>query len=265
MSFKMRRDISPLWLVVISMFSAASANAASGVWNGTVDGYWTNRQNWGASPYPSSGQTATFANGGNSRTVIDVAGLPSIKNVTFTSANVAAYTIGAGGSCAQTLVVDAESAITLDASAANSQVVNANIQLGSDQGATVNSFRNDSTTRTLTLAGDLLSPTTGGTPGYKNIYVNGAGETRLLGSWLRFDTGILTCFGCGKLALPGSNHVSRVSFSVAVQTGSISAQAISLSRTRDTWCLLPNKTASSTERGYSGSARTPRTICRGGR
>ena len=210
MSFKMRRDISPLWLVVISMFSAASANAASGVWNGTVDGYWTNRQNWGASPYPSSGQTATFANGGNSRTVIDVAGLPSIKNVTFTSANVAAYTIGAGGSCAQTLVVDAESAITLDASAANSQVVNANIQLGTDQNTTVNSFRNDSTTRTLTLAGNLLSPTTGGTPGYKNIYVNGAGETRFLGNLIKNYVVIIYANGSGILTLSGSNQISRL-------------------------------------------------------
>jgi len=204
---------APRLLVAIVSLSAGLAHAASGVWNGASDGYWTNSLNWSASPYPSSGETATFNNAGNGRTGIDVAGLPIIKNITFTSADAAAYTVGAGGARAQTLVMEDAGVIKLDASAANSQVINANLQLGTNRANMTLQLQNDSTAHTLTVAGDLLFPQNGlWISGIKYVNLYGAGETRLLGSWLRFDTGILTCFGCGKLALPGSNHVSRVSF-----------------------------------------------------
>ena len=186
------------------------ARAASGVWNGTTDACWTNSQNWSVSPFPSGSDNALFSNGGNARTVIDVAGLSSIKNITFTSAGSAAYTVGTGGARAQTFAVTVDSTVKLDASAANSQVFNANLQLGPDQGATTNVFQNDSTTRTLTVAGDLLSPASGGVAGYKNLYVYGAGETRLLGNIIKSYVVIIYTYGSGTLTLSGSNVINRL-------------------------------------------------------
>jgi len=173
------------WFAIATFLAVSAAHAANGVWYGTADGLWTNSLNWSASPYPSAGDTAVFSNAGNGRTTIDVAGLPMIKNLTFTSADAAAYTIGAGGARAQTIVLDRMSAITLDASAPNSQTFNANLKLGPDRGATTNAFQNDSTTCALTVAGDLLCPTTGGTSGYKYLFVGGAGEIRFLGNWAK--------------------------------------------------------------------------------
>lgn len=200
-----------VWLAT-AVVSTDLAHAASGVWNGTADGLWTNSANWSESSFPAGAETAVFGNAGNGRTEIDVAGLPIIKNITFSSADAAAYTLGAGGAGAQTLVLDRNSAITLDASAANSQVFNANLKLGPDRGASTNAFQNDSSACTLTVAGDLLSPTSGGTSGYKYLNVGGAGETRLLGNWARYDVSIINCLGCGKLLLSGSNVISRISF-----------------------------------------------------
>jgi autotransporter-associated beta strand protein len=192
------------WLVV------GTANASSGTWNGTADAFWTNSQNWSASPYPSGSQTATFDNSGSGRTEIDTAGLSLIKNITFSSAGAAAYTIGSGGARAQRLVLDSQSTVKLDATAANSQVFNANLQLGPDQGATTTIFQNDSTARTLTVAGDLLSPASGGVAGYKNLYVYGAGETRLLGNIIKRYVVIIYTYGSGTVTLSGSNVINRL-------------------------------------------------------
>ena len=38
-----------------------TTRAASGTWNGTQSALWTNSANWSVSPYPSGGDTATFA------------------------------------------------------------------------------------------------------------------------------------------------------------------------------------------------------------
>jgi autotransporter-associated beta strand protein len=200
-----------LALASAAVFSVAiHAHASNGAWNGSADSYWTNSLNWSASPFPSGTQTATFDSGGSGRTEIDVAGLSIIKGITFTSAGAAAYTVGAGGARAQTLVATSESIVKLDASAANSQVFNANVQLGPDQGATTNIFQNDSLTRTLTVAGNLLSPASGGTIGYKNIFVTGAGETRLLGNIIKSYVVIIYANGAGTLTLSGSNFINRL-------------------------------------------------------
>ncbi len=196
--------VATFFLMVVTV------RAASGVWTGATDSFWTNSANWNVSPYPVGGQTATFANDGGGRTEIDLAGLATIKNITFTSAGSAAYTIGSGGAKAQTLVLESQSAVKLDASSGGSQVFNANIQLGTDLGVTSNTFQNDSTNRTLTVAGDLLSPTSGGTQGYKNIYVTGVGETRLLGNTIKSYVVLIYAYGSGTLTLSGSNVINRL-------------------------------------------------------
>ena len=72
----------------------APLRAASGIWNGTQDAYWTNSANWSASPYPSGGNTATFDNAGNGRTALSAEGLSTLLNMTFTGPSVASYTVG---------------------------------------------------------------------------------------------------------------------------------------------------------------------------
>lgn len=210
-----RRPNLSLASALILSVSASSAQAADGVWNGTADGCWTNSANWSVSPYPSGRQSATFGNAGGGRTEIDVSGLSSIKAITFTSAEAAAYTIGAGGARAQKLLVETQGVIKLDASAANSQVVNANLQLGSDQSAHNCFFQNDSVARTLTVAGDLLSPASGGAQGYKNIFVSGAGETRFLGNIIKNYVVLIYASGSGTLTLSGSNVINRLETSGA--------------------------------------------------
>ena len=150
---------------------AVTARAASGVWNGTADALWTNNANWSVSPYPSGSQIATFANDGSGRTELDLAGLSTIKSITFTSAASAAYTIGSGGAKAQTLVLENQSDVTLDATSANGQTFNANLQLGTDRNGTTNVLRNDCTAHALILAGHILVPNSGGIVGYKTVNI----------------------------------------------------------------------------------------------
>ncbi len=198
--------VAAIFLMVVTV------RAASGVWTGTTDSFWTNSANWNVSPYPAGGQTATFANDGGGRTEIDLAGLATIKNITFTSAGLAAYTIGSGGAKAQTLVLENQSDVTLDATSANVQTFNANLQLGTDRNGTTNVLRNDCTAHALILAGHILVPNSGGIVGYKTVNIYGAGETRLLGDFLRLDrVALLYIYGSGTLTLSGSNHITRLS------------------------------------------------------
>ena len=150
-------------LAAIALLAAGAAHAATGVWVGAVDGYWTNSQNWSVSPYPSGGDVALFEYSGNGRTVIDVSGVSPVGNLTFGSPDAAAYTVGASGPAAQTLVLERVSSVKMDARCGNSQVIHAALQLGEVNGVTTNTFRNDSLTRALTLAGDIVLPPTGGT------------------------------------------------------------------------------------------------------
>lgn len=103
-----------VWLSVLS------ASAANGTWDSTAVGsnaFWTNSLNWSASPYPVGFDKALFATDGNNRTNIDVAGLSSIKYITFDSPAVAAYTLGTGAANSQTLVLADSGEIKLSAAA----------------------------------------------------------------------------------------------------------------------------------------------------
>lgn len=96
---------SALIVVVALAQVPGAALAASGTWFGTTNTTWNTATNWAASgsgPIPGSaspsitnGDTVTFNNAGNSNVAF---GPPSagfnVKNVTFTSNAVAAYTLG---------------------------------------------------------------------------------------------------------------------------------------------------------------------------
>ncbi len=155
-----------------------SSLADTGTWNGTQDALWTNGANWSASPYPSGNDTATFDNAGNGNTAIDVAGLSSISNITFTGASVAPYTIGSGG---QEVLLSAGSTILMTADAANSQSVQAGLLLpGGNSSAT---FRNDSPLQTLTF-GKVYGYTSGTMT--KTLYMQGAGPITFQDDLLRY-------------------------------------------------------------------------------
>lgn len=169
-----------VWLSVLS------ASAANGTWDSTAVGsnaFWTNSLNWSASPYPSGLDTALFATDGNNRTNIDVAGLSSIKYITFDTPAVAAYTLGTGAANSQTLLLADSGEIKLSATAAKSQLFNCGLQLGADRSGQTYNFRNDNPSQALTLQ-DLffVGPEIGGSTGNKTIAVYGSGPVNILGS-----------------------------------------------------------------------------------
>lgn len=199
---------------VFAFIAAASAQwalAVSGTWTGEADNAWTNSANWTGATHPGNGtiQTATFDGAGNGNTLLDLAGLASIRNVVFTNGNVAAYTLGTGGSNGQTLVLEGSGQITMDNTVAATQQVAAALQLHTSTAATSHTLRNDSLTQPLVLAGNLTGAPSGGTPGTKTLTVRGDGDTFIGGSisaggatsvrLISYCTGALTLAGANTL------------------------------------------------------------------
>jgi autotransporter-associated beta strand protein len=150
-----------MWLCVIGMIIPFVSYAANGVWYGTADSAWVNSANWSVSPYPSGADKATFNNTGNGNTTIDVSGLSSLLSIDFIT-GAGAYTIGSGGVNSQTLKLRNNSYVTLFASATNSQLFNAKIDLGAEStGGTTTYFVNDTSDYSITLAGDITSSVAG--------------------------------------------------------------------------------------------------------
>lgn len=212
------------------LFAATASLAANGVWNGTVDALWTNSANW-SDAYPSGAETATFTNAADTAiTTIDVAGLTSINNIIFDSPSVAAYTNGTGAANSQTLVLGDNGSITLTGTAANSQLFNAGLQLGTTIAGSTYTLNNANMSQAL-IFNNIFGPASGGTAGGKTLVVSGAGNTTILGTISRggassmafTDTSSGTCTvlstntittvtmsGTGILLLPGSNTVNTL-------------------------------------------------------
>ncbi len=125
--------------------------AADVTWDGgtNTDGLWSNTDNWTGSPVPGTGNTATFDNAGNGNTTIDLVAGVTVGNMTFDTSSVAGYTIGSGGAGAQTLTLDDVGVIGMTATAANNQVIDANLSIAN---ATIT---NANATQSLTVAGDI--------------------------------------------------------------------------------------------------------------
>lgn len=200
-----------LALCAVLLSYATAVFGATGTWQSTNTVYgssaWTNSYNWSASPYPSAVQTATFSASGNGRTVIDLDGLSSISNITFSGTGAAGYTLGAGGPDAQTLTLSANGILQLASSVANPQRVDAKIQLGPDAAAGSYSVRNDSSTYPLTLAGGAFHPGAGAS---KALTFLGNGTTVVSGNILSNGVNTLTVTnaGPGHLSLAGASAFS---------------------------------------------------------
>ena len=190
------------------LFGFSTAQAASGTWTGTESTAWTNNANWTSSTYPGNGtqQTATFNSGGNGNTTLDLDGLPSIRYLVFTN-EAAAYTLGTGGANAQPMVWEGAGQITVDGTVAATQRVDAAVQVGSTVAASTHTFRNDSLTHPLVLAGNLTGATGTGTKGTKTMYVRGVGDTFIGGDISAGDTLAmkLITYCTGTLTLAGVN------------------------------------------------------------
>ena len=198
------------------MLAGTKAQATSQNWDAGTSAYWTNNVNWSSdTTYPSAGDTATFNTApSGSRTNVNIAGLSRIKYITFDSYNVSSYIIGTLPANSQTLVMENDSNYKLNANVANSQIFSAALRMGTDRAGANYYFQNDSPSYTLTLAGDILTPSSGGTPGGKNILVNGVGNVRFLGNILTNGYCAITLDNnnSGTLTLTGSNHITRLNF-----------------------------------------------------
>jgi len=198
-------------VAVAVVFCAGWTQASSGAWEGDTSLFWTNNNNWANNwTYPSAGETATFNGTAYNRTNINIAGLSRIKYITFDSYNVGSYIIGTLPANSQTLVMENDSYYRLNANVANSQMFSAALQIGTDRAGANYYFQNDSPSYALTLAGDVLTPSSGGTPGGKTLVINGVGNVRFLGNIITngFCQITLDNNSSGTLTLTGSNRVS---------------------------------------------------------
>ena len=89
------RWLAAILLVVGVALWAGTAHADNATWNGTTDATWATLGNWAGTPaaVPGTGDTATFDNGGNFNTTIDLGTGVTINTVLFDTGSAAAYTI----------------------------------------------------------------------------------------------------------------------------------------------------------------------------
>jgi autotransporter-associated beta strand protein len=187
--------------------SATAAWATDGAWQGTVNALWTNSANWNASFYPGSGagETATFDTAGNGNTVLDLLGLDSLRNITFSGVGAAAYTLGTGGANGQSLTLESSGTLTLSNTVVNSQTVNATVLLGTNTSTATYTFQNDQTDHTLTFEGDVAGAASGGTPGVKTLNLSGYGRTMIKGALSNGGASRLDLNSYGTNTLAGNN------------------------------------------------------------
>lgn len=144
-----------LFLVSIFLSLATQAVAQSDTWSGSTSAIWTNSGNWVSGNLPGTGHTATFLDGGNGNTTIDLSTGVAIGVIQFNT-GAASYTIGAGGVSAQTLTFDDGGDINLATGVAANQTVAASIILGDGTGNNSIILDNDSS-NDLLLSGNIAS------------------------------------------------------------------------------------------------------------
>ena len=216
------RFVSVLFVLSLAAFCAATAQADSAAWIGTIDANWANLGNWDGTPVavPGTGNTATF-NGaaGAGGAVIDLGAGVTINTILFDTANAAAYTIGSGAVGSQTLILDDSGAVTMNATVASNELFNANILLGTATAGTY-TFTNNSATNALTFAGGVQGGA-GGTGDAKTLTVTGAGNTGIGGIIANGGASALalTKDGAGTLTLTGVNSFTG---QLSVQSGTLS-------------------------------------------
>ena len=217
------RSARVLFGSIAALFAAQSTQAANLVWDGDTSALWSLGTNWATDPLdanvPGTGDTATFSGAGGADDVINLDGV-TINTILFdnTPATLAAYIIGSGAVGSQTLTLDNSGAVTMNANVLTDELFNARILLGTATAGTY-TFTNDSTTNTLTFAGNVQGGT-GGSAAAKTLTVTGAGATAISGNIANGGASALslTKTGAGTLTLGGNNNFTGA---VAVMGGTL--------------------------------------------
>jgi autotransporter-associated beta strand protein len=150
--------------------------AQSDTWSGSTSAIWTDSGNWVSGNSPGTGHTATFLDGGNGNTTIDLSTGVAIGVIQF-NAGAASYTIGAGGVSAQTLTFDDGGDINLATGVAANQTVAASIILGDGTGNNSIILDNDSSSELL-ISGNITS---GSGTAQQTLRAEGTGLIELAG------------------------------------------------------------------------------------
>ncbi|MCW1885441.1 autotransporter-associated beta strand repeat-containing protein [Luteolibacter flavescens] len=214
----MKSKYSPIPAIAISVSRAAAlmtlaatpgAFAVSATWTGATDATWATAANWSASPVPGSAtnEVATFATAGGADDVINLGSGVTVRSILFDTAAAAPYVIGSGAVGSQTLTIEGAGGITVNATVAANQVVNANLNLGTAAGAEGVTLTNSkaAASNSLTVAGGISTTQTG----TKTLTVAGTGVTNVSGA-ISNGSGTLALAKTGAhvLTLSGANSYS---------------------------------------------------------
>jgi autotransporter-associated beta strand protein len=193
--------------VVWAMLSSApDAITANGTWNGTTNSTWSIGTNWSGGSAPGSGETATFNNAGNGHTTIDLGSGITVNTILFDTSSAAAYTIGSGAVGGQSLTLNNGGAVTMNSTVTANELFNANVTLGTDRSDASFTFTNNSSSGTLTFAGNIVAGTGSATKGTKTLTLTGTGNGTISGAYIQGTAdGALIKSGSGTWTLSGAN------------------------------------------------------------
>ncbi|MEZ0390377.1 MAG: beta strand repeat-containing protein, partial [Verrucomicrobium sp.] len=203
-----RRPLRAVVAIILAAVLGASelAQAATGVWDGSLDSTWAGTANWDINATPGAGDSATFNGTGSGNTVINLGAGVTIQSVLFDTSQASAYVLGSGSVGSQTLTLGNGGSITMNAALINNQLINAALLLGTDATSQSYTFTNNNTTALLNFAG-AISGGTGGTAGVKTLTLTGAGGGTLSGvvSNGGATSVAVTKTGAGTWVLTGAN------------------------------------------------------------
>ncbi len=172
--FTVSDAVSDIDTGLFSNFSLSStvAGAQLPAWIGAVDTTWSNASNWvngvpGATTGTTSTGTAIFDGSPNNlQPVVDLN--RNLQNITFTSYNVGAVTLGTVGG--NSLLLTSGGAISVDTSVVNSQKVNAPLILEGAGGTYAITNNSAASNVTLSIGGQV----SGGAAGTTVLTLNGS-------------------------------------------------------------------------------------------
>lgn len=201
-----------LTLLAMAALPVQSVRAATVLWDGSDDALWGTAANWDTVSVPSAGDTAIFnaAAGVGGSTI--TTGTISLGTLVFDTATASAYTIGGAtaGTGQITFADGTTSIITMNSTVTQNELINANLTLGTAVAST-STITNNSTTNTLTIAGNIIGGT-GGTAAAKTLTIDGAGATTISGNITKggASTLTLTDTSTGTLTVSGNTTVNQL-------------------------------------------------------
>jgi autotransporter-associated beta strand protein len=187
---------SSLLLAFVFILIATSSALAQETWSGGTSGSWNLSSNWSGG-IPASTDTATFNNNVNTTIDLGASGATtSVKSITFDTAGVGAFTIGATTS--GTLALATGGTIQTTSSVANIETINAPITLA---GGYTFSSNSSNAADTLNFGGTIRSLAS------NTITLAGSntGTNTISGAISGASTTALTKTGAGTWVLTGAN------------------------------------------------------------